>query len=116
MKRNVMSWNDALAQGYQPRLYSYQPADIPAGDLEATLDFKIWSKWASAVSCYFTPTGSDRKFQLTVFRDFRTGQYCLKGTDIDFTVCPVKEVYAIRVNPNGKGRMVFEYAELIRVG
>lgn len=107
MKRNVMSWDDALALGHEPRLYSYQPADIPAGDLVATIDFKIWAKWASAVSCYFTATGSERKFQLTVFKDFKTEKYCLKDTDIDFTVCPVKEVYTIRVNQNGKGRMVF---------
>jgi hypothetical protein len=43
MDRNVVSWGVALKKGYEPRLYTYSPEEIPIGQFETVLDFKIWA-------------------------------------------------------------------------
>jgi hypothetical protein len=54
MECNVLSWNVALEKGYEPRIYPYATEDVPLGEYEAVLNFKIWAKKAMAISCYFT--------------------------------------------------------------
>lgn len=105
--RNVLSWNEALGQGLEPRLYPYSADKVPLGTIHARLDFKIWAKWAIGISCYFTDHSTGMKFQLTVFRNEPTKSYFLKGGDVDFSSCPVDCDYIIEVSVNAKDRAIF---------
>lgn len=49
MGSNVLSWNQALEQGYEPRLYPYL-ANIPLDEYDAKLDFKVWAKKISGTA------------------------------------------------------------------
>ena len=109
MKGNVLSWESALQNGHDPRLYGFKPGDVPIGEFEAILDFKIWAKNVIAISCYFTKAGSGEKFQLTVYYSYK-GAYRINGCDLDFYSCPVANQYSIKVSlVNGK-KIVFSSA------
>lgn len=110
--RNVLSWNEALGQGLEPRLYSYTADKVPMGKVDAKLDFKIWSKWAIGISCYFTDLVTGVKFQLTVFRNEKTKSYILKGGYIDFSTSPTGFDYTIEVSVNAQDRVIFQSAHL----
>jgi hypothetical protein len=110
MECNVLSWNVALEKGYEPRLYPYATEDVPSGEYETVLDFKIWAKKAMAISCYFTKKNSGVKFQLTVYRRQKDEQYKLDNCEFDFKVCPVNTVYLISVNLNGKQKAALKNA------
>lgn len=110
--RNVLSWNEALEENYEPRDYSYQKEDIQEGEYLASLDFKIWSKKVSGITCYFTNQETDKKFQLTVYRNGDT-EYKLKDCEIDFAECLTEALYKINVGNNNKGNIKFIAAELI---
>jgi hypothetical protein len=53
MENNVLSWNVALEKGYEPHLFPYTAEEIPLGQYDTFLEFKIWSKKAMGMSCYF---------------------------------------------------------------
>lgn len=110
--RNVLSWNEALEENYEPRDYSYQKEDIQEGEYLVSLDFKIWSKKVTGITCYFTNQKTNQKFQLTVYRD-KDGEYKLKDCEIDFAECPIEALYKINVGKNNKGNIKFIAAELI---
>ena len=110
---NVMPWNEALEENYEPRDYSYHKEDIQQGEYLASLDFKIWSKKVSGITCYFTNQETDQKFQLTVYRN-TDREYKLKDCALDFVECPGKSLYKINVGKNGKGNTKFIGAELIK--
>ena len=110
---NVLTWRAALDKGYEPRLYPYTAEDVPTGQLEARLDFKIWAKRAYTLGCYFTAIASGKKFQVAVYRRHSDEVYGLPGGTLDFKECPIESVYQIRVSINEKGRAVFEQATLI---
>lgn len=101
---NVLSWNQALEQGLNPRDYSYRKEDVPLGEYIASLDFKIWAKDATGVSCYFTKVDTDQKILLTVYRTHDTREYILDG--VDFKECPTGK-YLITVELNSKGNIKF---------
>jgi hypothetical protein len=101
MHRNVLSFRAALEKGYEPRLYSYDPARIPLGEMEAMLDFKIWSKRIIAINCYFTKTDTGEKFVLTVYGHPKTGRYTLPGSTLDFGQCPIDCSYNVMVGRKG---------------
>lgn len=106
MKGNVLSWELALQKGHDPRLYSFMPGDVPIGEFDAVLDFKIWAKNVIAISCYFTRVSGGQKFQLTVYYSYK-GAYRLNGCDLDFYSCPEGVQYYIKVSLlNGK-KIVF---------
>jgi len=111
---NVLSWKMALQNGCEPRLYSYKNEDIPVGAYAARLDFKIWSKRAYTMSCYFTQTASGCKFQLPVYRRHSDDVYGLPDGDIDFKECPVDADYDIQVETNEKGKAIFLKATVCR--
>ena len=67
MERNVLSFRAALDKGYEPRLYSYDPARIPVGEMDAVLDFKTWSKRIIAINACFTKRDTGEKFVVTVY-------------------------------------------------
>ena len=105
--RNVLSWRVALERGFEPRNYPYSADQVPAGSIQARLDFKIWSKKAIGINCYFTAVVTGQKFQLTVFRYEPTKEYLIRGTPIDFSRCPTEKVYQIEVGVKGNGRVLF---------
>jgi hypothetical protein len=114
MERNVLSFRAALEKGYEPRLYSYDPARIPLGEMEAVLDFKTWSRRIIAINCYFTKAGTGEKFVLTVYGHPKTGRYTLPGSTLDFGQCPIHCSYNVMVERKGndaKNKIVLVKAE-----
>uniref|UniRef100_UPI004049B9D6 hypothetical protein n=1 Tax=Fulvivirga sp. TaxID=1931237 RepID=UPI004049B9D6 len=103
---NVLSWNQALEQGLEPREYSWK--DVPTGEYQATLDFKIWAKNAVAVSCYFTKIDSNEKIQLTVYRTHTDREYILDG--VDFRDSPTNVAYKLIIETNSKGNIKLKSA------
>lgn len=110
MENNVLSWAKALERGCEPRAYPYTIDEVPMGEYEALLDFKIWSQKVMGINCYFTQVETGKKFRLTVYRE---ASYRIRGVDINFATCPVGARYKIRVRANQKKNTVFEYAELL---
>lgn len=114
MSSNVYSFNQALENQCEPREYSYQQEDLPTGTFVATLDFKIWAKKAMAVNCYFTHKETGKKFLVSVYRrPMPLEDYLLPECDLDFRFCPIKQDYEITIEPNGKGKLRFTFAQLV---
>lgn len=113
MERNVLSWNQALERGYEPREYPFNPGDIPAGTYNAKLDFKIWAKKTMAVVCYFELLDIGKKCCLSVFRKRDDEQYKLPGGNIDFTTSPINQLYRISIEYNLKNKSVVKEAFLL---
>jgi hypothetical protein len=97
MQTSVFSFRVAISKGFEPRLYTYNPAQIPLGEMDAVLDFKTWSKRIIAINCYFTKTGTGEKFVLTVYCHNKTGSYSLPGSTVDFGQCKINCIYKIDV-------------------
>jgi hypothetical protein len=100
-EKNVLSFRVAISKGYKPRLYTYDPAKIPLGEMDAALDFKTWSKRIIAINCYFTKTDTGDKFLVTVYCHNKTGRYTLPGSTVDFGQCPIGYIYRILLVGNG---------------
>ena len=115
MENNVLSWDQALEKGYEPKLYPFQSHKIPLGDYNAYLDFKIWAKKIAGICCYFIQEDSGVKFQLTVYRRRADEFYKLEGSDIDFKSCKISSLYHIKVNLNSKGNVTFEHAAISQI-
>ena len=113
MERNVMSWNVAIENGYNPSLYSYNASNIPLGEYKARLDFKIWAKKVMGISCYFVHEETGNKFQLTIYRQPATKEYTLDSGGISFDDSPVGCMYQLKVTRNDKGRIIFEKAQVL---
>ena len=113
MARNVLSWNAALDIGLDPRKYTYVAGEIPLGEFEAVLDFKIWAKKILAIGCYFTHAVTEQKFQLTVYCKAGVGLYRVEECSIDFTECPIGRLYRVKVIADQKKKIVFKGAEII---
>jgi len=114
MERNVFSFRSALDKGYEPRLYSYDSARIPLGDMDAVLDFKTWSKRIIAINAYFTKQDTGDQFVVTVYCHNKTGRYTLPGSAVDFGQCPVGCLYRVQVvmkEGHGKSRVSLAKAE-----
>ncbi len=109
---NVLTWRTALDKGLEPRLYPYAAMDIPTGEFVARLDFKIWSKRAYTISCYFTETATGNKFQLSVYRRHDDHVYGLTDGSLDFKECAVDAEYLIMVGLTEKVSVVFQRATL----
>lgn len=109
--RNVMSWNKALEEGHEPRLYPF--GRLAPGEYIAVLDFKIWAKKTMGIACYFTNPADGTSFQLTVYRRQSDQQYKLNNSDIDFTTCPTRKLYRVKVILNGRGHVSFNDAATI---
>ena len=114
MQNSVSSLWVAISKGYEPRLYTYDPAKIPLGEMDAALDFRTWSKRIIAINCYFTKTDTGEKFVVTVYCHNKTGRYILPGSMVDFGQCPVNSIYRIDVatiESKGKTRIQLVFAE-----
>lgn len=112
MESNVLSWNQALADGREPSLYLYESKEVPLGEYKARLDFKIWAKRTMGISCYFTQQDTGIKLQLTVYRRHSDELYKLEGGSIDFKTCPISSLYDIKVELNGRGNTAFRHAAI----
>ena len=113
MESNVLSWQQALRLGCEPRDYPYATEAVPLGVLTARLDFKIWAKKAIGLNCYFTCMESGKNFQLTVYRRHDGHSYMLDMGTVDFRTCPAPGIYKIETGLNGKGNIRFIAAEFI---
>lgn len=113
MANNVLSWATVLAKGYQPGLYPYEPDKVPTGEYDAVLDFKIWAKKIMGISCYFTQSETEIKFQLTVYCTQKTGRYAVGEPEIDFTQCPVNQCYHVHVSRKENGKVILKNAFLL---
>jgi hypothetical protein len=114
MERNVLSFRAALDKGYEPRLYCYDPARIPLGEMDVMLDFKTWSKRIIAINAYFTKQDTGEKFLVTVYCHSKTGRYNLPGSTVDFGQCPMGWLYRVQVvmkESDGKSRVTLAKAE-----
>jgi len=114
MSNKVMSWNVAIENGYNPSLYAFNADDIPFGEYEAVLDFKVWAKNTMGISCHFVQKQTGKKFKLTVFRQPATKAYTLDSGGMSFVESPVNCNYLLKVSRNDKGRIVFEKAKIIQ--
>lgn len=113
MESNVLSWQQALREGCEPRNYPYATNEVPLGKFNARLDFKIWGKKAIGISCYFTCMESGKNFQLTVYRQHDDHSYRLDNGTVDFKTCPTPGIYRIETGINGKGNIRFISAGFI---
>ena len=52
MKRNVLTWNQALKRACEPKDYSYKLIDISKGRYIVKIGFKICAKKTTPDSCY----------------------------------------------------------------
>src|SRR6478609_4833958 len=91
-------------------VYSYAGDDIPLGEYEAVLEFKIWAKNTMGISCYFIQKHTGKKFRLTVFRQPSTEAYTLDSGGMSFVDIAVNCDYLLKVSRNDKGRIIFEKA------
>lgn len=112
MEHNVWLFKTAIRNGYSPRLYSYDPMQVPLGEFIAVLDFKTWSKRIIAINCYFTKMNTDEKFVVTVYCNNQTGKYKIPGSTIDFSNCPMSIAYRITICKNDKGKIILSKAEM----
>lgn len=113
MEHNVWPFKTVTHKGYSPRLYSYDPMQVPLGEFEAVLDFKAWSKRIIAINCYFTKMNTGERFVVTVYCNNQTGKYKIPGSTIDFSNCPMSIAYRITICKNDKGKIILSKAETI---
>lgn len=111
MERNVYSFKVALSKGYEPRMYSYDPDNMPLGKFVARLDLKTWSKRIIAINCYFTKIDTDEKFVVTVYCNHQTSRFQLPSSTVDFSSCPAGEMYAVHVIKSERGKVLLVKAE-----
>jgi hypothetical protein len=112
VEHNVYSFKVAIARGYEPCLYTYEPHQIPLGTFAARLDFKTWSKRIIAINCYFTKMVTSEKFVVTVYCNNETTKFQLCTSNLDFSCCSTDEVYIVSVSKNSRGRIILDKAEL----
>jgi hypothetical protein len=110
---NVLTWTAALEKGFEPRLYPYAATEVPMGNYEAKLDFKMWAVRPLTLHCYFTQIDTGKRFQLSVYRRNSDEIYGLPDGDIDFKTAPTDFVYLIGIGCNEKGSVVFESAKIL---
>ena len=114
MESNVLSWNVAIALGYEPRAYPFTSTHIPLGEYEVRLDFKIWAKKATGISCYFTQISTNSIFQITVYRRQKDKMYMLNESVVDFKLCDINMVYIIDVELSSIGNALLKKAVLVK--
>ena len=105
MERNVTSFNVAIRNGHEPRLYTYDPNQIPLGEFDAVLDFKTWSNRIIAINCYFTKMDNRNKFVVTVYCDNKTGRYQVNESPVNFSDCATNNSYRLAVEKDHKNRV-----------
>ena len=113
MKCNVYSFKAAIAKRHSPGLYTYDPEQIPLGEIDAMLDFKTWSKRIIAINCYFTKMDITGRFVLTVYCNYQTGKYEVGGSSVNFSTCATGAVYHLIIGRNNRGKVILLSAEVV---
>ncbi|MEC5143196.1 hypothetical protein [Chitinophaga sp. 212800010-3] len=113
MDGNVQTFGEAIAAGCEPREYLFDTAHLPTGTVQAFLDFKIWTKSGTGITCFFQEEKTGRKFRLTVFRRKDADTYKLDDGRIDFGTCPLNLLYQLVSNKNSNGNIVLRQAGII---
>jgi hypothetical protein len=111
-----MSWKEAVEKGLEPKSYTYKAEEVPTGEMEVVLDFKVWAKQAMGIGCYFTQAETGLRFVLTVFRGDNDGYYMVRDCAIDFTDCPTGVAYRLKVALNSHGNPYMSAATLVEGG
>lgn len=114
MEINVLSFNQAIENGCEPREFSYSKNIVPKGTFKANLEFKIYAKKLVGITCYFSLELTGTQIALTVYRQ-KDRVYRIPGSDIDFKTCPIDELYEITIGENGKGNIKFSNARLVQI-
>jgi hypothetical protein len=110
METRVLSWHQALEQGYQPGSYPFIATLVPYGRVTALLDFKVWARRGPAICLCFTEIKSDRKFQLAVYKPPTDRDYMIPGCKINFKTCRTGKVYELWIDRNSQGSAVLTSA------
>lgn len=113
MDGNVHTFNEAIAAGCEPRDYLFDTAHLPVGTIHAFLDFKIWTKGGTGITCFFREGKTDRRFRLTVFRRKDKDSYTLDDNGIDFRISPLNVLYQLISDKNSNGNVVLRQANII---
>ncbi|WP_143307249.1 hypothetical protein [Chitinophaga vietnamensis] len=116
MDGNVQTFNEAIAAGYEPSDYLFDTAHLPIGTVRAFLDFKIWTKTGTGITCFFREAETEKKFRLTVFRRKGSDAYKLADARIDFRNCPVDVLYELTADKNSNGNVVLRTAGVVETG
>jgi hypothetical protein len=111
MERNVLSFRVAIGKGYEPRLYTYDPGQIPLGKFDAILDFKTWSKRIIAINGYFTKRETGHRFVVTIYCH-KTGRYIVPGSSVDFGQCLTGVPYRMTLTRITNGKIVLIKVEV----
>lgn len=114
MQNNVLSWRDAIRQGFQPGLYLYAADQVPVGVVVARLDFKIWAKKIMGIGCYFSEFSTYRKFRLTVYCSSE-GIYRVRDGQIDFASCLIASFYRLIIIKDMKNRVSIQQGEMVEL-
>ncbi|RKR80002.1 hypothetical protein BDD43_0089 [Mucilaginibacter gracilis] len=107
---HVKSFNTAIADGHEPRLYSYHKEDVPTGEYHVSLDFMIWAKNIAGVDLFCTVTQTGQAIRLTVFRD-RDEDYKLHNVYVP--LIPPGSTLSIQVELNGREKPVLHKITII---
>ena len=108
--KNVMTWRQAVDNGYTERVAEYSYENIPVGSFRASLDFKIWAKKVMGINCFFTIKETGQKILLTAFCK-EEGVYRIGRVDV--TTCVVNRDYKISITLNQKEKVVFTDLHLV---
>ena len=98
-----MTWKMAIETGYNPSLYVFDANEIPLGEYEAILEFKLRAKNTMGISCYFVQKQTGKKFRLTVFRQPATKAYTLDSGGMSFVESPTNCMYLLQVSRRIRG-------------
>src|SRR5258708_38198404 len=97
---NVLSFQTATSSGYEPRDYSYEKGDIPAGEYHVILDFMVWAQKLPAIDLYCAIKQTGQKIRLTVFLD-KERSYRLHHTNVAELSFGITLVVQVERNTNG---------------
>lgn len=98
---NVLAFNTAISDGYNPRDYAYHKDDIPTGEYHIILDFMIWADKVSGIDLFCTVRQTGQKIRLTVFRDKEENYYL---NYLDVRRLPYGSHLNIQVELNGRDK------------
>jgi len=112
MESNVIGWKQIISSDVDLWGYVWQTENIPVGEYEAVMDFKVWAKNVTGIHCYFRIVESDKLIKLTLFR-LKDSSYRLDNGKVDFRNCPIGAIYWIKTALNGKGNICLQECSLL---
>ncbi len=113
--RRAYSYAQAISAGLEPSSYDWK--DVPEGEWEAKLDFKVWGK-SSNLGCYFTRLDNDGKYLLNAFPrkqdKSHSNAYVAKDEQFDLAQRGLEgRKFRLKVGRNAKGNTAWLEARLL---